>query len=191
MRIFFDTEFLEDGKTIDLISIGMVREDGEELYLVNQEADWKRIDADAWLSANVVPALGTVQFVTRTVIASKVVEFAGDAPEFWAYYADYDWVVLCQLFGRMLDLPKGWPMYCRDFKQRIDERGWAPRKQVAGEHNALEDARWLRDEYDNLSLEEPGTTREAIIRTVDELTSIEGRRALADAKKGEKSQSHC
>lgn len=28
MRIWFDTEFIEDGKTIDLISIGLVREDG-------------------------------------------------------------------------------------------------------------------------------------------------------------------
>ena len=34
MRIFYDTEFLEDGKTIDLISIGMVAEDGREYYAV-------------------------------------------------------------------------------------------------------------------------------------------------------------
>ena len=26
--IFYDTEFLEDGKTIDLISIGIVRDEG-------------------------------------------------------------------------------------------------------------------------------------------------------------------
>lgn len=34
--------------------------------------------------------------------------------------ADYDWVVLCQLYGTMMDLPKGWPMYCRDVKQLCD-----------------------------------------------------------------------
>jgi len=28
MKIWFDTEFYEDGRTIDLISIGLVREDG-------------------------------------------------------------------------------------------------------------------------------------------------------------------
>ena len=28
MRIYFDTEFIEDGRTIDRLSIGMVREDG-------------------------------------------------------------------------------------------------------------------------------------------------------------------
>ena len=33
------------------------------------------------------------------------------------YYADYDWVALCQLYGRMLDLPGRWPMFCRDLKQ--------------------------------------------------------------------------
>ena len=32
MKIWFDTEFIEDGKTIDLISIGMVRQDSATLY---------------------------------------------------------------------------------------------------------------------------------------------------------------
>lgn len=42
-------------------------------------------------------------------------------PEFWAYFADYDWVVFCSLWGRMLDLPVGFPKYCRDLKQILDE----------------------------------------------------------------------
>lgn len=41
-------------------------------------------------------------------------------PEFYAYYADYDWVVFCWLFGKMIDLPKGFPMYCKDLKQDLD-----------------------------------------------------------------------
>jgi hypothetical protein len=40
---------------------------------------------------------------------------------FYAYYADYDWVLFCSLFGRMKNLPKGFPMYCRDLKQLMDE----------------------------------------------------------------------
>ena len=40
MRYFYDTEFLEDGETIDLISIGIVAEDGREYYAVNLNADW-------------------------------------------------------------------------------------------------------------------------------------------------------
>ena len=42
-------------------------------------------------------------------------------PEFYAYFADYDWVALCWLFGEMMDLPKGFPMYCRDLKQMLDD----------------------------------------------------------------------
>lgn len=41
---------------------------------------------------------------------------------FYAYYADYDWVVFCWLFGRMIDLPKGFPMYCIDLKQELDSK---------------------------------------------------------------------
>lgn len=64
-------------------------------------------------------------------------------PEFWGYYSDYDWVVFCQVFGAMIDLPKGWPMYCRDIKQWCDQLG-NPKlpEQQSTEHNALHDARW-------------------------------------------------
>ena len=42
--------------------------------------------------------------------------------EMYGYYADYDWVLFCSLFGRMIDLPKGFPMYCKDLKQMFDEK---------------------------------------------------------------------
>lgn len=42
--------------------------------------------------------------------------------EFYAYYADYDWVAFCSLFGKMIDLPEGFPMYCKDLKQGLDEK---------------------------------------------------------------------
>lgn len=41
-------------------------------------------------------------------------------PVFYAYYADYDWVVFCQLFGKMNDLPDGFSQYCNDLKQIMD-----------------------------------------------------------------------
>lgn len=41
---------------------------------------------------------------------------------FYGYFCDYNWVVLCSLYGKMIDLPKGYPMYCRDLKQILDER---------------------------------------------------------------------
>lgn len=57
MRIFYDTEFLEDGRTIDLISIGLVDEAGREYYAVNADADWDRIKKSDWLVRNVLPSL--------------------------------------------------------------------------------------------------------------------------------------
>jgi len=42
--------------------------------------------------------------------------------EFYAYYADYDWVVFCWLFGKMINLPEGFPKYCIDLKQILDEK---------------------------------------------------------------------
>ena len=161
MRVYFDTEFIEDGRTIDLISVGMVREDGAEYYAVNRDMPHRRIRKHQWLMENVVPSLPQGHgdwrnhmprrwlldytdpaVKPRKQIAAEVVEFAGDDPEFWAWYAAYDWVVLCQLFGTMMDLPDGWPMYCRDFKQVADERGLDLR-QDDSDHNALGDARWL------------------------------------------------
>jgi hypothetical protein len=57
VRIFYDTEFLEDGHTIDLISIGMVAEDNREFYAVNRDAPWDRIRDHPWLMTHVVPHL--------------------------------------------------------------------------------------------------------------------------------------
>ena len=45
-----------------------------------------------------------------------------EQPEFYGYYSDYDWVVFAQLFGTMMDLPKGFPMYCKDLKQYKDDK---------------------------------------------------------------------
>lgn len=144
MKIWFDTEFIEDGKTIDLLSIGMIREDGKTLYLENLSADVAK--ASEWVKENVISHLDYVKHgVAREEIGPKVHAFVGANPEFWAYYADYDWVVLCHLYGTMMDLPKGWPMYCRDVKQLCDSLG-NPRlpPQEGDEHHALNDAIWTR-----------------------------------------------
>lgn len=148
MKVWFDTEFIEDDRTIDLISIGLVREDGGALYLESSECDFTR--ASNWVKENVFPHL-TGRNDSREVIARSIRLFVGEKPEFWGYYADYDWVVLCQLFGTMMALPEGWPMYCRDIKQLCDSLG-NPKlpEQGKGEHHALADARWNRAAYDFL-----------------------------------------
>jgi len=68
-------------------------------------------------------------------------------PTFYGYYADYDWVVFCWLFGTMIHLPKGFPMYCRDLKQMADEIWEKTGRNTKfaspkNEHNALVDAKW-------------------------------------------------
>lgn len=147
MRVWFDTEFIEDGKTIDLISIGMVREDGATFYAENAEC--RSDKASSWVMENVLVHLqGGNAMWRRRDMAEYIVAFAGEKPEIWAYYADYDWVALCQLFGTMMDLPKGWPMYCRDVKQLCDELGNPDLpKQSTTEHHALADAKWTRDAW--------------------------------------------
>lgn len=139
MKMWFDTEFIEDGHTIELISIGVVSEDGRSLY---REFHFDEAKASDWVRKNVFPHLNGER-QDRYDIRREIVEFMGEKPEIWAYYADYDWVALCQLFGTMMDLPKGWPMHCRDIKQLCDDVGNPELpKQGKGEHNALTDARW-------------------------------------------------
>jgi hypothetical protein len=149
MRFWFDTEFIEDGHTIDLISIGVFSEDRRKFYAEVEECDYSR--ASDWVVANVLPHLHGER-TPRTEIAAQLLEFMGEKPEIWAYYADYDWVALCQLFGRMIDLPKGWPMFCRDVKQLADSFGnpQLPGKPLV-EHNALSDAIWTAEAWQFLT----------------------------------------
>jgi 3' exoribonuclease, RNase T-like len=170
MKYWFDTEFIEDGRTIDLISLGIVAEDGREYYAISNE--FNPNNASEWVKQNVLihlPHRWFPEWQSRMNIRRGVAEFLGavfpndgiasgfvlpdgsEKPEVWAYYADYDWVVFCQLFGTMMDLPKGFPMYCRDIKQECDRLG-NPKlpQQQEREHNALADARWNKKAWEFL-----------------------------------------
>ena len=173
MKYFLDTEFIEGFHKplfskrrhfIDLISIGIVCEDGREYYAISNEFNPKK--ADRWVLENVLDPMvhdwcmsysgdgrnwvldrierkgkiGAIKQMQKYKgkslldILFEVAEFTGawrdihfwrsgnDAPEFYGYYCDYDWVAFCSLFGRMIDLPKGFPMYCKDLKQLLDEK---------------------------------------------------------------------
>lgn len=162
MRIWYDTEFLERGPDfpIELISIAFVAEDGRELYLVNMDAPWDAIHAHPWLEANVVPYLEHEQALwsTREGMQQEILNFMfgnmknrHDYPELLAWYSGYDHVVFAQIFGTMLNLPAGIPMYTHDVRSMADWFGvksWP--KQVGGNHCALDDARHLRVIYDHV-----------------------------------------
>ena len=154
MRYFIDTEFIESGphRPIDLISIGIVDEDGRTFYA--ESADFDPGNANEWVKENVLPhLLGDGMCSHLPQIAEAIKAFIGDEkPEFWGYYCDYDWVVFCQIFGSMVDLPKGWPMYCNDLKQLCKSIGDPPLPtQHSTEHNALHDARWNKLVYEYLT----------------------------------------
>lgn len=144
-KIFwFDTEFIDDAHSIDLVSIGIVSETGS-YYAVSNEFDASK--ADDWVKTKVLSQLpDPATWKSRLQIKREIVQFIGKAtPEFWVYNGAYDWVAFCQLFGHIRDLPKGYPWYANDLKQLAHMVG-APDYPLPGEgrHNALEDARWNR-----------------------------------------------
>lgn len=262
MKYFIDTEFLEGPQrhrktfleallatkkytdpTIDLISIGIVAEDGREYYAISKDFNlkeawnrWQQRTGEGdrnnvepryyWVRENVLKPIfydwyfaedingnidesgGNIQqnvnveFTYSNMknliskygksnkqIAKDILDFTGQyqdtggttdlKPEFYGYYSDYDWVVFCWLFGKMIDLPNGFPMYCIDLKQTLDEKAdkyvnnnlkepivssdWHSNycinelkahknypKQI-NEHNALADARWNKQLYEFLN----------------------------------------
>lgn len=230
-KYFIDTEFFEDfhkplfGKRrhfIDLISIGIVCEDGRSYYAISNEFDlkavWNKYDLKPdidnggikkvyWLRENVLKPIFeelcdkynkiinsnvTVNGVKYTGLnftlsnvkmlikkygksnkqiaeevewfirrnhhvncnINKLVDDKTHIPvSFYGYYADYDWVLLCSLFGRMIDLPTGFPMICFDIQQlitdhKIDKDKLLKEIPQVNEHNALSDARWNKKLYD-------------------------------------------
>jgi hypothetical protein len=200
MKYFLDTEFLEGTQktwfsrskpTIDLISIGIVAEDGREYYTISKDFNlkeaWNRYElkdltphqkyhqltADKvyWIRENVLKPifnewkmemngkivrlglplpLNKMEFNYKNFkycisqigksnkqIAKEIKDFVYQGsecsnditkwgkeikPEFYGYYSDYDWVVFCWLFGKMIDLPNGFPMYCIDLKQELESK---------------------------------------------------------------------
>ncbi len=174
-KFYYDTEFLEDGSTINLVSFGAVSIktaapnpyggidfEFEEYYAINSDADWTRILAHSFLSDHVVPHLpmGKIQVEganrtwvdltsrivrPRWLIRNEVQHFLLGDPEGWemiddpdnpgsqigvppeislvADYCAYDHVALAQLWGTMMDLPDGVPMYTNDLQQILKTNG--------------------------------------------------------------------
>lgn len=150
MKYFLDTEFIEYPCTIDLISIGIVAEDGREFYAINNNCD---VDmASEWVKKNVLAKLTVEGEMSLEEIRDAIIEFIGnDKPEFWGYYADYDWVAFCWLFGTMMELPKNFPKYCNDIKQLCNSLGNPQLPKMEGiDHNALDDAKQHRKCYEFL-----------------------------------------
>jgi len=193
-RVFYDTEFLEDGRTVDLISIGMVRSTGTGYYhyyaVVKDDELISRAYDHPWLREHVIPSLpvklagigalwewdeGHAHFrdvKPRADIADEVRDFILRYPdtELWADYCAYDHVALCQLFGRMGDLPEGLPMWTHEFRQEVERAGNPPLPNLPDttEHNAVDDAREVKMRFDWLAAQRPETPGE-LQRVADQM----------------------
>ena len=149
MRYFYDCEFIEDGVTIDLVSIGVVDEEGREFYAVSTEFDPQK--AGPWVRQNVLPKLpppSDAAWRSRSRIREDLLAFLGVAPadrcemELWAWIAAYDHVVLAQLWGDMRALPRVVPRFTHELRQKWEDAG-SPSLPPAppDQHDALADAR--------------------------------------------------
>ncbi len=179
MKIAYDTEFYEDGERIHPISIGMVAEDGRELYHVFAEVGetplYDQIRHQSWLMEHVIPFLSLadirehgyyldwddISVLPSWAIRNRVRQFIGMTPdpELWANYGAYDHVLLGRLFGPIVNWPEGFPMWTNDLRQELSRHGrpgQAPMQDPTTEHHALADARqvmqvlrWLDQETPN------------------------------------------
>lgn len=154
MKFFLDTEFWDDGSRVWPISIGIVSEDGREYYAECNEGTGEARKAD-WIKDHVTPHLFPPGIAKLNAeIASEIKEFIGGEPaEFWAYWASYDWVVLCQIHGGLMNLPRNVSPWVRDLAW-LDptlERIRALKIHNPKPHHALYDARELRAQYQAIS----------------------------------------
>jgi hypothetical protein len=145
-RYFYDTEFIEDGTTIDLVSIGVVDESGREFYAVSTEFNPNK--AISWVKKNVLdklPSPADSAWRSRIQIRDDLLAFLtepGEKFELWAWYAAYDHVALCQLWGPMTALPRAIPRYTHELRQRWSDLGRPTLPDTnTNVHNALADAR--------------------------------------------------
>lgn len=155
MRYFLDTEFNEDTEGVTLLSLALRREDGADLYLVDNQIDYAR--CSPWVNAHVVPQLLALpaHFLGPAAVFPSMLEdfLDGDqGAEIWGYYAAYDWFLFCRLWGGLLNLPRSVRRYCSDIAQMRDT--YAPGQKlkdvvpvVSPEHNARADARWNSAAY--------------------------------------------
>lgn len=162
--IFFDTEFSNlDPYKGEVLSIGMVKVNGDELYLEIENTG----EVSPWVRENVLPLL-TQPRMTREEARQKIIEFAGEnKPYLVSYVIEFDAPFLYKLLGvddenGNRKLPYHWIIL--DFASMLFALGRNPSDFAAQEkdalikelgidismyreHHALDDAKVLREVY--------------------------------------------
>ncbi len=155
--VFYDAEFTDlDPKKGELLSIGLIKPSGEELYIEFEHSG----ECHPWVVKNVLPFLEGITIERKAAIA-MIKDFIGDSEPFLLSYVNQlDAVYWYELFGSPKDHPAFWiPI---DFASILFGYGFAPNglgnkkflKMIGmnvdydnREHNALDDARILKDVY--------------------------------------------
>src|SRR5690606_23282011 len=106
MKIFFDTEFTGLHQQTTLISIGMIAEDGRELYI--ELNDYSDMQVDDWIEENVLSKLYNTNPVSHTEASLAIEGFIEpyESVEMWSDCLSYDWVLFNNLWGHAFDVPK-------------------------------------------------------------------------------------
>lgn len=154
MKYYLDTEFIDDGKTVELISIGVVAEDGREYYAINNEADLSK--ASEWVATHVVnhlPDKADKSWKSRATIRDELLQFLvhGGLPTIYGWFSAYDFLVFCQLWGTMMSLPRQLPHFFVDLRTIMEDRNIVgiPRPKQSGQaHKAIDDARWTKEMHE-------------------------------------------
>ena len=155
VKYWIDTEFIAKPCSLDLISVGLVAEDGREFYAESNEVDWTR--ANLFTLETVRPQLSG-KGMTREDIGYAIRRFTAydERPVFWGYFPAYDWVAFTWLFGSIEQLPFNYPQLCLDIRQWAIALGdpELPR-QSGARHHALADARWAKEAWLFLAARDP------------------------------------
>ena len=150
-----DAEFIELEREIDLVSLGLVCEDGREFYAISTEFD--PVEANDFVRTTVLPLLepgNSPVWMSRDQIKDALVAFVGDTvPRFWSWGGTpYDWMVIAQLFPVADRMPDGWLYTAYDIMLLVERAGLTidpldptlpPPPTDA--HHALADARWATE----------------------------------------------
>lgn len=156
--IFMDAEFSSiDPNTGEIISIGMIKPEGEELYL---EIEYNPDLLDEWVKKNVVPSLSG-NTINKDQARKLIKNFIGDnEPYVITYIGQFDTVFYWKLFGIPKDKPTYRHWFPIDFASLLFFHNIEPKDYLkkqerlshinasgAKTHNALYDARLLKEAY--------------------------------------------
>lgn len=90
MKVFFDTEFTSLGSDPRLLSVGLVSEDGQKLYLELTDG-WTDANCSPWVRQHVLPMLGKGEQLTRREAGRRIGDWLATFTVQPTVLGDTDW----------------------------------------------------------------------------------------------------